>query len=393
MRNLLVLLFLFIATNTFAAQIDARFMTTGFNSLFSGKTTDGLTQGSTNLYWSSSLFNTAFSGKTTDSLAQGSSNLYWSATLFNTAFSGKTTDALSEGSSNKYYHLSTVQSDLLTGSVTSGDTTHALTSGAAFTALGAKIDSSLIGAANGIAPLDASSKIDVSYLPNAIMFYKGNWTPGTNSPALADGTGTAGWVYRASAAGTANLGSGSHTWQIGDFVIYNGTVWQYAPASTGVVSVNGLQGAVTLGTDQVAQGSTNFYFSNALARAALSATAPILYNSASGTLTAQYVSSSQDGVLSASQYNALTAVSINPDKETLTLSSGDISAGYKDMTVLCKSGTLNLIVKGASAVAEGADYSTSNVSSKTRITFAGDLASGGATPLIAGDVLYTQCLQ
>jgi len=37
-------------------------------------------------------------------------------------------------------------------------------------------------------------------------------------------------VYRCSVAGTRNLGSGSLAFQIGDFAIYNGTIWQRSPA-------------------------------------------------------------------------------------------------------------------------------------------------------------------
>ena len=40
---------------------------------------------------------------TTDNITEGTSNLYWTQTRFNTAFSAKTTDDLSQGSTNKYF--------------------------------------------------------------------------------------------------------------------------------------------------------------------------------------------------------------------------------------------------------------------------------------------------
>jgi len=55
-------------------------------------TTDDLTEGSTNLY---------FSGKTTSDLSEGT-NLYYTTARFDTAFSGKTTSDLTEGT-NLYY--------------------------------------------------------------------------------------------------------------------------------------------------------------------------------------------------------------------------------------------------------------------------------------------------
>lgn len=101
-------------------------------------------------------------------------------------------------------------------------------------------------AAGGYPVLDGAGKVAYAQLPSALMTFKGAWNASTNTPTLADGTGTNGDVYRASVAGTQNLGSGSQTWAIGDFAIYNGTIWQHSPAADGVSSVNGSTGAVTV---------------------------------------------------------------------------------------------------------------------------------------------------
>lgn len=100
--------------------------------------------------------------------------------------------------------------------------------------------------ANGYAGLDSGGKVAAAQLPSTVMNYRGAWNASTNSPTLADGTGSNGDVYRASVAGTQNLGSGSQTWAIGDLAIYNGTIWQHSPAADGVSSVNGNTGAVTV---------------------------------------------------------------------------------------------------------------------------------------------------
>jgi hypothetical protein len=64
----------------------------------------------------------------------------------------------------------------------------------------------------------------------ASQVYKGTWNATTNTPTLADGTGTAGWYYRCTTAGTVNLGSGNIAFSVGDDAYYNGTVWQRVPA-------------------------------------------------------------------------------------------------------------------------------------------------------------------
>ena len=63
----------------------------------------------------------------------------------------------------------------------------------------------------------------------ASQVYKGTWAASTNTPTLADGTGTAGWYYRAIDAGTVNFGAGNITFAAGDDVSYNGTIWQKIP--------------------------------------------------------------------------------------------------------------------------------------------------------------------
>jgi hypothetical protein len=87
------------------------------------------------------------------------------------------------------------------------------------------------------------------------------WNASTNSPTLADGTGTAGWFYEVNVAGTQNLGSGNQTFNVGDWVVYDGSVWDKSTNSNEVVSVNGLTGAVSLTTTNIPEG-TNLYFTN-----------------------------------------------------------------------------------------------------------------------------------
>lgn len=105
------------------------------------------------------------------------------------------------------------------------------------------VSSALIGAANGIAPLDGSGKVPSSYLPVSGMQYQGTWNADTNTPALSDGTGVDGYFFRVTVAGTQNLGSGNITFSVGDDVIHNGSVWQRAPS--GATATNLALGTIT----------------------------------------------------------------------------------------------------------------------------------------------------
>jgi hypothetical protein len=101
------------------------------------------------------------------------------------------------------------------------------------------------GQPNGYAPLDGSGKVPYANLPAALMTFKGAWNPTTNTPTLTNGVGLNGDVYRASVGGTSS-GPIVDTWFAGDFIIYNGTIWQRSPLADGVISVNGMAGSVTV---------------------------------------------------------------------------------------------------------------------------------------------------
>ena len=84
------------------------------------------------------------------------------------------------------------------------------------------------GAALGVATLDATGKVPVSELPAAVLGalnYQGTWDASTNSPTLTSSVGTKGYYYVVSVAGSTNL-NGITDWLVGDWAVYNGTVWQ-----------------------------------------------------------------------------------------------------------------------------------------------------------------------
>lgn len=67
----------------------------------------------------------------------------------------------------------------------------------------------------------------VSSIVNAIgaLNYQGTWNANTNTPTLVSGVGTKGDYYVVSIAGSTNL-DGTTTWGVGDWAVFNGSVWQ-----------------------------------------------------------------------------------------------------------------------------------------------------------------------
>lgn len=68
----------------------------------------------------------------------------------------------------------------------------------------------------------------ISTITNALgaLNYKGTWNASSNTPTLADGTGAKGDYYVTSTAGTQTFGGLQLFFGIGDWIAYNGAVWQ-----------------------------------------------------------------------------------------------------------------------------------------------------------------------
>ena len=88
-------------TNSIATKLAIADFTSTANTWITGKSTDDLSEGSSNLYYTTARFDTRLASKSTDDLTEGS-NLYYTQGRFNTAFSAKSTTDLSEGT-NLYY--------------------------------------------------------------------------------------------------------------------------------------------------------------------------------------------------------------------------------------------------------------------------------------------------
>lgn len=255
-------------------------------------------------YYTKTEIDAIINGLTTDDIEEGSTNLYFTSTraqnsaVVNSTAGNETNQAPSVAAMKSYVQAEIADVDL-TNYYTKTETDTLLDAKADQTALDQEIqdrqdaDALLIplsqkGANNGVATLDAGGKVPVSQLPAAIMTYEGLWDPASNVPTLADGVGDAGMMYRVSVdagGGIPGLNDPSMTdFHAGDYVIYSGTVWQKADGTDAVISVNGQQGVVSLDTDDIAEGTTNLYFTTTRARTAA------VVDSTAGTQTDQAAS-------------------------------------------------------------------------------------------------------
>ncbi len=73
---------------------------------------------------------------------------------------------------------------------------------------------------DGSSTLTTKSYVDaqIATIPSGLNF-QGNWNASTNSPTLASGTGTPGFYYNVSVAGSTNL-DGETDWQVGDWAVF-----------------------------------------------------------------------------------------------------------------------------------------------------------------------------
>jgi hypothetical protein len=82
------------------------------------------------------------------------------------------------------------------------------------------------------------------------LSYQGTWNATTNTPTLTSSVGVNGYYYITDVAGSTNL-NGITDWQIGDWLLFNGSVWQKIDQSNLVTSVAGRTGAVTLSNTDI----------------------------------------------------------------------------------------------------------------------------------------------
>ncbi len=268
---------------------------------------DDLTEGSTNLFYTNSRFDTRLATKTTDNLTQGSTNLYFTNSLAKSAsvvnsMAGTETDQAPSVSSVKAYYTAGTGITLSSGQISSTITQYTDTDADARITLQK-------GANNGICELDANGLVPTNHLPPLAI---------TDVHVVADAAARLALV--AQEGDVAIQTDDSSSW------IYDGSAWVAFGVSGAVVSVNGQTGTVSLDTDDVSEGSTNKYFTDTLARTAA------VVNSTSGTETDQAPSvAAMKSYVSANAGAVNSVNSISPVAGNVTLTTDNLTEGSTNL--------------------------------------------------------------
>lgn len=168
---------------------------------------------------------------------------------------------------------------------------------------------------------------------------------------------------------------------------------------SGVSSVNGLVGAVVLDTDDIQElvSPTNKWFTDTRARAALSASSPLTYNSGTGVFGIQVANGSQNGYLSSADWTTfndkMPAITFN--SPLFIASGGDVginlattsSNGYLSSTDW---NTFNNKVGGSGTNTYLAMFSASNTLTSSAISYNGSKTTVEAQGLVSLNGLELQ---
>ena len=275
--------------------------------------TDDISEGSSNLYYTNARFDTQLGTKDTDDLSEGTSNLYYTNARFDTQLGTKDTDDLSEGTSNLYYTNARSDARISAANMTDLNDVN-------YTA-GAGIDGQFLKYVNAnsrweaaAAPAGAVSSVNTQ--TGAVVLDTDDISEGTSNlyytnarfdtqlgtkdtDDLSEGTSNlyytnARFDTQLGTKDTGDLSEGSNLYYTnaradarisaanmtdlndvnytagagidGQFLKYvnANSRWEAAAAPAGAVtSVNTQTGAVVLDTDDISEGASNLYYTNA----------------------------------------------------------------------------------------------------------------------------------
>ena len=193
-----------------------------------------------------------------------------------TSGANATSDDIGEGITNLYWSNSRTISSVLTGLSVSGS--NIVSTDTILQALG-KAQNQINSVVGGVS-------------------YQGSWNANTNSPTITSSVGTKGHYYVVDVAGATNINSITD-WKLGDWIIFNGTIWQKVDNTDAVVTVNGYTGTVTLTTADISDSTNRRYLTDAQLT---------VVGNTSGTNTGDNATNTQYSGLAASKVDANVAI-------------------------------------------------------------------------------------
>jgi len=217
------------------------------------------------------------------------------------------------------------------------------------------------GVAGGVATLDGGGKVPVSELPAAVIggvSYQGTWNASTNTPTLTSSVGTKGFYYVVAVAGSTNL-DGITDWIIGDWAIFNGSVWEKVDNTDAVTSVNGFTGAVVLTASDVGAQPAGTYVTSVSATAPVASSGgitPTISMAAASAVVDGYLTNTDWSTFNAKQAALISGTNIKTVNSTTLLGSGDVSVGVTSV-----SGTAPVVSSGGATPAISMAAATTSV--------------------------------
>jgi len=179
--------------------------------------------------------------------------------------------------------------------------------------LALKVDKTSVGVANGVASLDAGGKVPLSQIPDSIIGqvqYMGTWNALTNTPTLNFLVPEEkGHYYVVSVAGVF----GGIDFQVGDWIISNGSYWEKVDNTDAVTSVFGRIGAIlSLEADyqsfypRLSQAYDNPTWINSLAFSKITGVPPFLLENQTITLSGDVTGSGKTSISTTISDNSVT---------------------------------------------------------------------------------------
>ena len=229
------------------------------------------------------------------------------------------------------------------------------------------------GVANGVATLDSGGQVPLSQLPPlGDLNYQGAWNANTNSPTLTSSTGTKGYYYVVSVAGTTNL-NGITDWQIGDWAVFNGSVWQKIDNTDAVTSVNGYTGTVVLTQTDISgtvPTSRTITAGTGLTGGGDLSANRTLAIATTGVFATTYGSASSVPVIAVNTQGQITSATNTTIAIANTAVSGLGTMSTQNANnVTITGGSLNAVAIGQSTAGDGSfDVLTANVTRLTNVT-------------------------
>lgn len=220
------------------------------------------------------------------------------------------------------------------------------------------------GVATGVATLGVDGRLTTDQIPSSLagaITFQGGWNANTNTPTLANGTGTTGYQYIVTTPGNRDLGVGNVAYASGDTITYGGGVWNRVQGTSPISSVSGnlhmvvgpTTGAVVIGVDAtpnatagtiVSRDASGNFQANTIT-AALAGQATSALTAATVTAGTQSAITSVGTLTSLAVTGNVTTGNVSGTKATFTTVDATLSASTQ--AAITQVGTLgNLTVTG-----------------------------------------------